>query len=305
MDILGIGYLIFESPNGKAWLEYGPEVLGLGLYEPEGNGDTVYLRMDDRRWRIAIQPGERDRLACIGWELTNRTAWLAAIEKLKTNNVTVTIGDTELELKRGVHGVARFTDPVGYNHELIYGQKYQPNSFTPGRNHHGFLAEELGVGHVVLTVPEIPPGFEQWLTDVLGFRWFGHGAGNPRPVGGFYRPKLNDRSHCIAYLLVPGHMGIHHVGIEVKELDDVGIAFDLYQERGLPVMMTMGRHTQDPVISFYGITPSGFGVEYLTGGAIETDREFHERNPEKLSVWGHKPGGAKPLPDTVAPVGQA
>jgi hypothetical protein len=157
------------------------------------------------------------------------------------------------------------------------------------------------VGHVVLTVPAIPEGFEQWLYDVMGFRWMGHGYGSPPPVGGFYRPKLNDRSHCVAYLAIPGHFGIHHVGIEVEDLDDVGIAYDLYQERNLPIMMTMGRHTQDPVVSFYGITPSSFGVEYLWNGFIEDDRQFHERNPEKLSVWGHKPGGAKPLPGHCCP----
>jgi hypothetical protein len=84
---------------------------------------------------------------------------------------------------------------------------------------------------------------------------------------------------------MPGHMGIH----------DVGIAYDRYQERDLPIMMTMGRHTQDPVVSFY---------EYLWNGYVENDRELHERNPEHLSVWGHKSGGAKPLPDTIMPVAE-
>jgi 2,3-dihydroxybiphenyl 1,2-dioxygenase len=299
MDILGIGYLGFESPNSKAWLEYGPEVLGFGLDESHDD-DSVYLRMDDRRYRIAMSPGERDRLAYIGWELKSRTSWLDAIAKLEAAGVDVTIGDTDLERERGAHAVARFTDMVGYNHELIYGQQFMTNSFVPGRPHHGFVAEALGLGHVVLIAPEVPEEYNMFMQDVMGFRWMGHGA--IRVPGGFWRAKLNPRSHCIAVLQgPPKHFGIHHVGIETKEIDDVGIAWDMVQERNIPIQMTLGRHTQDPVISFYSFTPSGFIVEYLTQGALWSEEEFFEVNPQRLSVWGHKQVGP-PLPETVAPI---
>jgi 2,3-dihydroxybiphenyl 1,2-dioxygenase len=300
MDILGMGYLGFESPNPKAWLEYGPEVLGFGLGNQRSDDETAYLRMDDRAWRLAFHPGETDRLAYIGWELRNRPAFLAAIKKLEANGFEVAVGDGDLEKQRGVHGVASFTDPVGYHHELYYGQEFHPNSFVPGRNHAGFVAEELGVGHVVLVVPEVPEDWDHFIFDVMEFGWFGHGM--IRMPGGFYRAKHNPRSHNIAYLAMPGHFGIHHIGIETKELDDVGVAYDLYEEREIPLQMTLGRHTQDPVISFYGVTPSGFFVEYLTEGIILDDDHMLEAKPEQLSVWGHKLVGPQ-LPPTVQPVG--
>ena len=64
MDIIGIGYLGFESPNLETWREYAAQVLGLGLGNaPPGDPDSLYLRSDDRRHRIAFHPGPVDRTA--------------------------------------------------------------------------------------------------------------------------------------------------------------------------------------------------------------------------------------------------
>jgi hypothetical protein len=102
--------------------------------------------------------------------------------------------------------------------------------------------------------------------------------------------------------MIPGHRGLHHIGIAVNELDDVGIAHDLVQERGTGMVFSLGRHTQDPVISFYPITPSGFAIEYLNGGLRSSTWDVvGERNPENLSIWGHKPVSPG-LPKSVAPV---
>ncbi|UUZ45242.1 VOC family protein [Janibacter limosus] len=116
---------------------------------------------------------------------------------------------------------------------------------------------------MVLTVPEWSDELNHFVEDVLGFRWFGSGGdvGKRR----FYRPKRNFRTHAIGYSIVPGVAGLQHVGIEVENLDDVGVAYDLVQERGYPLMATLGRHTRDPVISFYSFTPSGFPLEYIQG----------------------------------------
>ena len=285
MDIVGLGYLGFESEQAKQWLEYGPEVCGFGLNQTR-NDDVVYLRMDDRHHRIAIRPGDTERLSYIGWEMKDRPAYEAGVAKLRSSGLDVSIGDAALEAERGVLAVAQFTDPAGFQHELFYGQQFHPGSFVPGRPMAGFVAEELGIGHIVLVVPRPMPELETFCEDVLGFKWFGHGA--RKGLGCFYRSKLNPRSHNIAYLTIPGHVGIHHIGIEVKALDDLGIAYDLTQEREIPLFMTMGRHTQDPVISFYTYTPTNSMIEYMWGGALVEDATFLEKAPERVSVWGHK-----------------
>ena len=75
MDIRGIGYLGFESPNIAAWRDYGPEVLGLAIAKsPEDEPESLYLRLDDRRYRFAFHPGPIDKLAYIGWEAPSTVA---------------------------------------------------------------------------------------------------------------------------------------------------------------------------------------------------------------------------------------
>ncbi|MDO9278833.1 MAG: VOC family protein, partial [Polaromonas sp.] len=188
--------------------------------------------------------------------------------------------------KRGVRELVRFRDPVGYQHELFYGQKWLPRSFQPGRPHSGFLADERGAGHVVLITPDYTPELEDFLLNVMGFSWYGAGAGKGRT--GFFRSKLNHHtSHDIAYGHGPGRMGVQHVGLFVRNVRDVGETYDIVRQRELPMMMTLGQHAQDPHLSFYHFNPSGFAFETIA--EIEPwQGDPYELNPEKLSLWGHE-----------------
>ena len=50
----------------------------------------------------------------------------------------------------------------------------------------------------------------------------------------------NPRHHTVALVAVPGHRGVHHVMLEVDQLDDVGLAYDRENAAGLPIAMTLG-----------------------------------------------------------------
>jgi hypothetical protein len=168
MDILGLGYVGFETSDVKAWAEYGPSVLGFGLSD-RSNDETAYLRMDDRSFRVAMHSGKRDQISYMGWELQHRPAFESAIDVLQQAGLDVEIGDEELEERRAVHAVAAFHDPAGYRHEIFYGQQTHPHSFLPGRPFGGFVAGSLGLGHVVLAVPVVIPELGRFASDVLGF----------------------------------------------------------------------------------------------------------------------------------------
>ncbi|OHC35511.1 MAG: 2,3-dihydroxybiphenyl 1,2-dioxygenase [Pseudomonadales bacterium RIFCSPLOWO2_02_FULL_63_210] len=287
MDIIGIGYLGFESPNLEAWREYAPQVLGLGLGNtPPGDPDSLYLRSDDRRHRIAFHPGPVDRIAYIGWEARGRQAFDAAVARFRDAGVVLEVGDAALRETRGVRELVRFRCPAGYRHELFYAQKWTPRSFVPGRPHGGFVADERGVGHIVLMTPDYGPELEAFFIDLMGFHWYGAGAGKGRT--GFFRAKLNDKtSHDIAFGHAPGMKGVQHIGLFVRSLRDLGETYDIVRKRELPMQMTLGQHSQDPHVSFYHFSPSGFAVE-----CIHELQPWHhdgfELNPEQLSVWGHE-----------------
>lgn len=287
MDIIGIGYLGFETTKIDEWRNYGPQVMGFQVgTPPAATPDAVVFRLDDRRHRLTFHPGQIDRLLYIGWEAKGKIEFEAALERFKVHGVEVTLADAALCEERGVKGLIRFRDPVGYQHELFHGQKWMPRSFQPGRPHGGFVAGERGFGHLVVITPEFPPALEHFLVKVMGFHYYGAGAG--KGTTGFYRAKLNNHtSHDIAYGFGPGRMGVQHIGLFVKSLRDVGETCDLVKQCGLPMQMTLGQHTQDPHVSFYHFNPSGFAIETITELEPWHDDGF-ELNPERLSTWGHE-----------------
>jgi len=291
MDIYGIAYMGYESPNAKQMLDYGPEVFAFGVNESRDDG-SVYLTMDDCDHRIAIHPGEQDRLAYVGLEMKDKWAWETGIETLRSAGFTVTVGDAELEARRGVYGVAQFQDPAGWPHELVYGQTYSTGGWRKGRPHEGFQSDVYGLGHTVLTAGDTAR-IEAYCRDVMGYRWYIQGL--RKGGGSFWRFNNNNLSHNVAYGINPSHQygdtstSIPHMGIYCNKLDDVGVAWDIVQERYPErIVMTLGRHMQDPVISFYSRTPAGFTIEYIWGEELDVpDSPYVERRADKLSLWGH------------------
>jgi 3,4-dihydroxy-9,10-secoandrosta-1,3,5(10)-triene-9,17-dione 4,5-dioxygenase len=51
-----------------------------------------------------------------------------------------------------------------------------------------------------------------------------------------------------------------------RTLDDVGYTLDRHHEASEPVSMSLGKHTNDQMASFYSRSPSGFDVELGHGG---------------------------------------
>jgi extradiol dioxygenase len=289
MDIRSLGYVGFSSPNGKEWEAFGPEVFGLGLADPGGDG-TVYLRMDDRHHRIAIRPGDDEKLEYLGWELPSKAAFKQACRELESAGLPFELGEGPELLERRVQGFARFSDPFGFVHEVYYAPTFTAGSFRPGKPSAGFVADSQGVGHVVIVVPDFTEELDRFATEILGFKLFA-GYLASVPDGGVFGPQFfrcNARTHCLGYLAIPGMLGVQHICLEARSLDDVGKAYDIVQEREIPITMSLGRHMMDTMVSFYYRTPTGFDMEFGAGGDELDDETEIMLNPSAPEVWGHK-----------------
>jgi 2,3-dihydroxybiphenyl 1,2-dioxygenase len=275
-----LAYVGFRSPNAEAWRTFGPEVLGAELAPDQADG-AVRLRVDDAAHRITIHPGERNELAYLGWGVDD-------------------LDDTARALATA--GIAveddAFVDPFGFRHELVTMLEPGP-PFAPARPMSGFVTGEQGLGHVVLIVPDLAAA-EAFFTDGLGLRLsdsveaglslrFLHCAGHAA------------RHHTVALASVPGMVGLHHLMLEVRSLDDVGRALDIVNEQQLPLAMTLGRHTNDLMTSFYVRTPSGFEIEYGTGGLVVDDDTWAVGEHHAQSIWGHRPPSEPLFPGILAP----
>lgn len=54
--------------------------------------------------------------------------------------------------------------------------------------------------------------------------------------------------------------------------------------------MTLGMHPNDRMFSFYAKSPSGFTVEYGTGGyLIKDEQAWESATYDSISLWGHRP----------------
>ena len=301
MNVRSLGYVGLESQNIAAWPEIGPSIFGFQVTGP-GDGSVVHLRLDDRHHRIAVHAGEEDRLAYLGWEVATATELGEATAHLKARGVEVTAASDPECGERHVEGMVHFRDPAGLRHEVFYGAQESYRSYEPGRRHQGFVTGDQGVGHAVLVVPDAA-AIHDFALNTLQLAMTDVTVG---PMGKAHFYHVNRRHHSLAVVGLPNMRGLHHVMVQVRDVDDVGIAYDRVQARieshnDMALSVTLGRHSTDRMLSFYVDTPSGFTLEY-GWGALELDDSSWvvTRTDFPPDVWGHK--FLSGMPRTVAPV---
>jgi extradiol dioxygenase len=283
--IANLSYVGFSSPAAESWRRFGPDVLGLAL-APDGPDGAVRLRADEMPWRISVHPGHVDDLAFIGWEVAHHKDLEATIARVESVGLTVTI-DRDVAADREVEHLAWFVDANGFRHELSAGRR-TGTPFSPGRQMSGFVTGAGGLGHLVLIVPDIEAS-ERFLVQTLGFK-LSDTIHSRTTLRFFHCPGHAARHHSIALAAAPGMVGMHHLMLEVASVDDVGSALDLINQQGIPLSSTLGRHTNDLMTSFYVRTPSGFELEYGTGGVLIDDDGWDPTIEfDATSRWGHKP----------------
>ena len=280
MGIIQLGYVGFGVSDLPRWETLMRDVLGLGVSD-RGDDGTVYLRMDDYQYRIALHPTGEDDIVYAGWQVTNPRDFAEVAQRLRAAGATVEEGTAEDAAKRKVARLARFTDPSGNPFELFYGPRENP-SMPPrlGRAMTGFNAGLLGVGHVVLHVRDRDEA-ERFCLDGMGLRFTDYGIGR---LAFFH---CNPRHHSLAVVPVASQRRIAHLMLEVLTLDDVGTAMDLCMEHGFRISTTLGKHSNDQAVSFYVETPSGFEIEYGFAARRVDDATWYMPTYESANPWGH------------------
>ncbi len=296
--IKSLSYVGFLSPEPAQWRNFAPRVLGAEVVSAAAD-EAVRLRVDDAAWRIAIEPGVSNQLNYVGWDVGSQPLLDAAAAALEAAGVTVHAGDDQLAAARNVAGLAWFDDPAGFRHELSFGQQAGETPFTPGQGVSGFVTGEQGLGHIVLMVPDLQAATDFYM-GLLGFR-------HSDDIDAGLKVRFfhcNPRHHTLAISEIPGHRGVHHLMLQVENIDDVGLAYDRAVAAGAPIAMGIGKHPNDKMTSFYVRTPSGFEIEYGTGGLqIPMDREWPVGQFDALSIWGHQPPAEPLAPGILQPVG--
>jgi 2,3-dihydroxybiphenyl 1,2-dioxygenase len=281
MPLLGLGYVGFGSAALEDWRQFGTRLVGLQAVEQSPS--LLAFRMDDRKQRIIVDRAMAEDERFFGWEVADAQALEELAARLERARVEVTAEPQTLADDRRVCSLISFRDPAGNRLEAFHGAAIDDSPFSPGRSISGFRTGPLGLGHAVLTVKNIE-AVMPFYVDVLGFGLSDYMA-NPFRAYFFH---VNARHHSLA-LLETGRNGMHHLMVELFSIDDVGQAYDIALTEPDRVGVTLGRHTNDFMTSFYAKSPSSFMVECGWGGR-EIDPSTWQ--PTELrhgpSLWGHE-----------------
>src|SRR3954463_13238019 len=258
MTLQALGYVGFGSSDLDDWRQFGTGLVGLQAVERSSS--LLAFRMDDRKQRIVIDRslGEGERF--FGWEVADAAALYALAARIETAEIEVRSEPGTLADNRRVKRLISFRDPAGNRLEAFYGAEIDDTPFSPGRSISGFRTGPLGLGHAVLTVENIDPVMAFYV-DVLGF---GLSDYIEKPFRAYFF-HVNARHHSLA-LIETGTSGMHHLMVELFPLDDVAQASAIALTKETPMGVTLGRHTNDFMTSFYAKTPSSFMIECGWGG---------------------------------------
>jgi 2,3-dihydroxybiphenyl 1,2-dioxygenase len=281
MEIRALGYAGIAANNLADWSAFATGLLGMQAVETSRS--SLALRMDDRRQRLVLDQTQTNVPFFFGWEVADRAALDALAARLETTGVAVKREPATVAAQRFVRELISFQDPAGNRLEVFHGPESADDIFRPGRNISGFRTGALGLGHAVLTVDRAETVMP-FYRDVLGFRLSDYFLA---PFVAYFF-HVNGRHHSLA-LIETGRNGLHHLMVEMYSLDDVGQAYDIALAEENRIAVTLGRHSNDLMTSFYVKSPSDFMVECGWGGRdvdLATWQPVeHKHGP---SLWGHE-----------------
>jgi 2,3-dihydroxybiphenyl 1,2-dioxygenase len=286
MGVSQLGYFVFNVTEIEAWRDLTTHVIGAEERTEEDSG-RVRLRFDEHHHRITLCPADADSLAAIGWEVPSLDALESVRRKVTEQGLAVTEATPGEIADRKVRAMFRFNDIDGFPMEIYYGPWMDEVPFHPSRPMSGFNCGRLGVGHAVLVSKDAETA-ARFYQDTLGFAITDYILWDELDAIFLH---CNPRHHSLAlinecYGMKSGDM--NHFMLETLSLDDVGRAYDIVRSRKLPLVLTLGQHSNDRMTSFYMRTPSGFSMEYGWGGLLVDDAVWQVKHYSTTKLWGHE-----------------
>jgi len=261
MAIQALGYLGIGSTKLDDWSDFASGVLGMQAVDRGGRMRA--FRMDDRKQRLIVDGAMADGERVFGWELEDARALDVFAARLEVAGVEVRQEGAALADQRCVGSVISFSDPAGNRLEAFHGAQVADTPFRPGRDISGFRAGPLGMGHVLLVVPDINAALD-FYRDLLGFRISDFIR---TPVSAYFL-HVNPRHHSLALVEGP-KSAMHHLMMELYSFDDVGQGYDIALAEQDRVAAKLGRHPNDLMTSFYTRTRLGLSLTGCTAkGAV-------------------------------------
>lgn len=285
MGVQSLAYVTFDIADPAYWQDLYTRVFGMQLLEREDG--VIDVRCDEMHHRLSLYPTGKDGLRSVGWQMKDADDLLALVGRLRGMGLEVTEGSPELCAERKVYKLFRFHEPfLGLETELIAGQQSEKFAFVPTRGIAGYKTGPLGLGHVVFHTHDVD-GAVAFYREVMGFGISDYMAFADAQAVFLH---CNPRHHTLAIMnLCMGRQtgDFNHLMVEAKDFDDIGYAYDIARDAQFPLIMDLGKHSNDHVHSFYIRTAGGYGVEYGYGGRL-VGPDWQVNYYDQPMLYGHR-----------------
>lgn len=285
VQVTEMGYMGIGVANLDEWKQFATEIIGMELAD-DGEGDRCYLRMDYWHHRLVLHNNGSDDLEYLGFRVAGPEEFEQMQRQLAEGGIKYRVGSEDDAAERRVLEVMKLEDPAGNPVEIFHGPEIQSSKpFHPGRRMHGrFKTGSGGMGHCILREDDVAAARRFFMA--LGMR--GGVEYKLRMGKRVVTPVFmhcNDRDHTVAFGIGPEKRRINHLMIEVDNLDDVGFTHEIVRQQKIPVAITLGKHSNDHMFSFYVRNPSGWMFEYGWAGRPATyQSEYYVED-----IFGHHP----------------
>jgi catechol 2,3-dioxygenase-like lactoylglutathione lyase family enzyme len=270
-EIVSLTDVTIGTADPGAWASLGRRLLGA---EVVANGRTVSIVFTTGK-ALEIREGAPGALLRIGWSVRDAGGLSRISERAEALR-------PELELS-----------PFRLRADDIFPAMttIDPDGVVVDMGTEGVAADVRAggpeLGHVVMGTADLRRALRFYM-DVLGLRISDH-VRIPLKSGGatsgtFLR-AADRRHHSLA--LIDTTPGLRHVMVELPDLDAVGTVLDQCDRDGT-VTRTIGRHTNDAMVSFYLRGPDGVEIEVGCGGFFVDEDAWELTTHERPSVWGHR-----------------
>jgi 3,4-dihydroxy-9,10-secoandrosta-1,3,5(10)-triene-9,17-dione 4,5-dioxygenase len=288
--VISLGYVVVHSEELDAWRAFATRVLGMSAHD--GSGGELLLRMDDRVARVIVAPPPTDPPAAgkgpfvVGWECPSEAEWQRCAEAIEKAGTAIA---TAPEMSWYTEAFS-CVDPAGVQCEFFYGGKVDPATQFVSPLGVTFVTAAQGLGHVTISTPRCREAVE-FYNGALDFQVRETKITGTERTWRWAFLSPSEREHSIAVMDTGRDGQLMHILIEVADLDSVGRAMDRCLDGAAPMSVSLGRHWNDEMVSFYVRTPSGFDVEYGYGGRRIDAAEWSRRaqgGSGAVSLWGHR-----------------
>jgi len=292
---LETAYIAVESPDPARLGRWLSDVVQLMPGQALDDGSATW-RVDHKAHRVIVRSGARADVLFTGFEAADEQAFERTCRSLERAGARLSTGDAATLRHRRVRALVRCDTPWHVPLELVLGLEDAAQPFASPAFPDGLVTQGQGFGHFVFVLNDpaehaqarefavqgLGMGLSDWLRLPMG-------PGAEMHVNFFH---CNPRHHSMALACVPAPevpQRLHHINFEVRQVLDVGMAYERALKSGTPIASTLGQHANDRMVSFYSFSPDGWQVEIGATGRTVHPGWSDVREYDRISEWGHQP----------------